>query len=96
MTVRDLQVPGVKGRPTFQHHVLYEKAIPQHEVGYGRFKDFMTAVESQAPGLFFAGHYRDGISLGDSLASGHDAAERIEKFLAVHQGGRAGHRRAGR
>ncbi len=83
MTVRDLQVLlGLKGRPTFHRHVLYEKAIPQYEVGYGRFKDFMTAVESQAPGLFFAGHYRDGISLGDSLASGHDVAERIEKFLA--------------
>ncbi|MBI2925238.1 MAG: protoporphyrinogen oxidase [Verrucomicrobia bacterium] len=87
MTVRDLQVLlGVKGHPTFQHHVLYEKAIPQYEVGYGRFKDFMTAVESQAPGLFFAGHYRDGISLGDSLASGHDVAERIEKFLAGSPG----------
>jgi oxygen-dependent protoporphyrinogen oxidase len=83
MTVRDLQVLlGVKGRPTFHHHVLYEKAIPQYEVGYSRFKDFMTQVEAQAPGLFFAGHYRDGISLGDSLASGHDVAERIEKFLA--------------
>lgn len=83
LTVRDLQtLLGVKGRPTFQHQVLYERAIPQYEVGYGRFKDFMNRVETQAPGLFFAGHYRDGISLSDSLVSGHDAAERIGRFLA--------------
>ena len=66
-----------KGSPTFQHLTIYNKAIPQYDVGYGRYKDLLTEVESQAPGLFFAGHYRDGISLGDSLVSGHDAAQKI-------------------
>jgi oxygen-dependent protoporphyrinogen oxidase len=78
MTVADLRVIlGVNGAPTFQHHALYAKAIPQYEVGYGRFKESMSDLERQAPGLFFAGHYRDGISLGDSIISGHNVAERI-------------------
>ncbi|MBI5385539.1 MAG: protoporphyrinogen oxidase [Verrucomicrobia bacterium] len=78
MTVEDLRVLlGVTGEPTFQHVVLYPNAIPQYEVGYGRFKDLMSAIETKAPGLFFAGHYRDGISLGDSIVSGHDVAERM-------------------
>jgi len=78
MTVRDLGVIlGVRGQPTFQHTVLYSKAIPQYEVGYGRFKDIMAALEQEAPGLFFAGHYRDGISLGDSILSALAVAERI-------------------
>ena len=81
MTRQDLGVIlGVTGRPTFEHVVVYPKAIPQYEVGYGRFKDLMAALETRAPGLFFAGHFRDGISLGDSLVSGHDAAGRIADY----------------
>ena len=37
---RDLRVLlGVKGRPVFAHHAFYPKAIPQYNVGYGKFKD---------------------------------------------------------
>jgi oxygen-dependent protoporphyrinogen oxidase len=81
MTVADLrEILGITGQPTFQHHILYPKAIPQYEVGYGRFKDLMTQAEAKAPGLFFAGHYRDGISLGDSIVSGHNVADRLATF----------------
>lgn len=68
---------GAKGAPVFRHHTIYRKAIPQYEVGYGRFKELLTQTEAQLPGLFFAGHYRDGISLGDSIVSGLDICERI-------------------
>jgi hypothetical protein len=30
----------------------------------------MSDMEAKAPGLFVAGHARDGISLGDSIVSG--------------------------
>ncbi len=83
ITAEDLRVIlGVRGQPTFSHHVFYSKAIPQYEVGYDKFKQLMIRLETQAPGLFFAGHYRDGISLGDSMASGNDVADRIQGFLA--------------
>lgn len=83
LTLRDLQVLlGVTGRPTFIHHRLYTKAIPQYEVGYGRFKNLMNQMETHWPGFFLAGHFRDGISLGDSLVSGDHAAERIAGFLS--------------
>jgi len=72
---------GVRGKPTFQNCVLYPKAIPQYNVGYGRYRDLMTEVESKAPGLFLAGHYRDGVSLSDSIVSGCKVAERVESFL---------------
>jgi heterodisulfide reductase subunit A-like polyferredoxin len=39
-------------------------------------------MELQAPGLFVAGHARDGISLGDSIVSAHNVAARIQAFLA--------------
>ena len=37
----------------------------------------MNEIEEKAPGFFMAGHYRNGISLGDSIVSGHDVAEKI-------------------
>ena len=84
ITCADLRVLlGVKGKPTFQHSVYWPKAIPQYNLGYGRFRALMTEIETRAPGLFFAGHYRDGISLGDSIVSGTNAADRVEALLKL-------------
>jgi len=86
LTQRDLSVLfGVKGQPVFRHCAFHPMAIPQYNVGYGRYRDAMTEVERRIPGLFLAGHYRDGISLGDSIVSGCNIAERVEKYLASGQ-----------
>ncbi len=78
LTCEDLRVLlGVTGKPVFQHCVLYPKAIPQYNVGYGRYRELMNEIETKAHGLFFAGHYRDGVSLGDSIVSGVNIAERV-------------------
>jgi oxygen-dependent protoporphyrinogen oxidase len=82
ITCADLRVLlGVKGQPTFRHHYFWPQAIPQYNVGYGRYRALMTSIESQTPGIFFAGHYRDGISLGDSIVSGASIAERVSQYL---------------
>jgi oxygen-dependent protoporphyrinogen oxidase len=82
LVCEDLRVLlGVKGDPIFQHAALYPKAIPQYNVGYGKFKELMSEIETKAAGLFFAGHFRDGISLGDSIVSGCNIVERAENFL---------------
>lgn len=68
---------GVRSEPVWEHVKQWPKAIPQYEVGYGRFKDFMDAFEQRHAGILFAGHYRDGISLSDSILAGVKVAERI-------------------
>lgn len=68
---------GVTGSPVFEHVAVYREAIPQYEVGYGRFKQILSNVEAAAPGIFFAGHYRDGISVADCIVSAGRAATRI-------------------
>jgi len=84
LTCEDLRVLlGVKGRPVFEHTMLYPKAIPQYNVGYGRYRELMNAIENQAAGLFLAGHYREGVSLGDSIVSGGNVVERVETFLTT-------------
>ena len=72
---------GVRGKPTFQHTVYWPRAIPQYNLGYGKYRALMTEIEGKVPGLFFAGHYRDGISVGDSIVSGINFVARVEKFL---------------
>jgi oxygen-dependent protoporphyrinogen oxidase len=82
ITCEDLRVLlGVRGEPTLRHCAIYPKAIPQYNLGYGRFRQLLAQIEADAPGLFFAGHYRDGISLSDSIVSGCAIAERVEKQL---------------
>lgn len=82
LTCEDLgALLGVKGKPVFQHVTLYPKAIPQYDVGYGRFKELMDRIESNVHGLFFAGHFRDGISLVDSITAGRNIAGRVDNFL---------------
>ena len=83
LTCEDLRVLlGVKGKPTFQHCVFYPRAIPQYNVGYGRYREQMADIEHKAPGLFFAGHYRDGISLSDTIVSACNVADRVGSVLS--------------
>ncbi len=90
LTRRDLAVIlGVRGEPTYVHVRVYPKAIPQYELGYGRFQALMEEVEARAPGIFLAGHFRNGISLGDSILAGHDVAGRIAEWLKTGAAGAA-------
>jgi oxygen-dependent protoporphyrinogen oxidase len=84
LTCDDLRVLlGVRGKPTFQHSVFYPRAIPQYNVGYGRYREQMADIEKNAPGLFLAGHYRDGISLSDTIVSACNVADRAGEFLKL-------------
>lgn len=78
-TLADLRVLlGVKGKPVFTQTVTYPRAIPQYNVGYGKYRELLNDLEAKNPNLFFAGHYRDGVSLGDSIVSGVNIAGRVE------------------
>ena len=41
-------------------------------------------MEAKAHGFFMAGHFREGIALGDSILSGDHAAEKISTYLFEH------------
>jgi len=82
LTIEDLRVLlGVRGKPSFQHSIHYPRAIPQYNLGYGLYRELLARTERAAPGLFFAGHYRDGISLSDSIVSGMKVADRVAEHL---------------
>jgi oxygen-dependent protoporphyrinogen oxidase len=68
---------GVVGAPEFEHCTVVPHAIPQYNLGYHRYKQTMDKLEKDHAGLFFGGTCKDGISLGNSILSGHDVARRI-------------------
>jgi oxygen-dependent protoporphyrinogen oxidase len=72
---------GVEGTPVFRRHVRWPNAIPQYTVGYGSVKETLDALERQHPRLAFAGNYRQGVSVGDALTSGVEAAKQIERRI---------------
>lgn len=76
------QLLGVRGEPVFAKHVYWSRAIPQYTVGYQTVKDAADATEQQNPGLYLAGNYRNGVSVGDCIASGQQVAERVAAYLA--------------
>jgi oxygen-dependent protoporphyrinogen oxidase len=76
------QLLGVRGEPVFAKHVYWSKAIPQYTVGYQAVKDAADATEMANPGLYLAGNYRNGVSVGDCVASGQQIAERVATYIS--------------
>jgi protoporphyrinogen/coproporphyrinogen III oxidase len=74
---------GVSGEPTFRAFHLWPKAIPQYDLTYGRFKEIMDEAERRNPGLALAGAYREGVALGEVIASGEAAAARVAAHAAA-------------
>ncbi len=73
---------GVRGNPVYAKHVFWPRAIPQYTVGYAAVKAAADATEAANPGLYLAGNYRYGVSVGDCVASGQQIAQRVETYLA--------------
>jgi oxygen-dependent protoporphyrinogen oxidase len=68
---------GLDGEPDYKRFSVWPKAIPQYVVGYEKYLNLMKQIETDHPGIHFAGHYRDGISVANSIRGGLAVAERI-------------------
>lgn len=81
MALHDLKVTlGVSGKPVYMNHQFWSKAIPQYDVGYGKYKGMLDTLESRYPGLHFTGNYRNGISVADTIKN---ATQLSEKLLGI-------------
>lgn len=77
---------GVTRPPELMEFVRWERSIPQYEVGYDRYIDYMNELESDHPGLFLAGNYRNGIAVPELIAAAFETAEAIDRDLAWQNG----------
>lgn len=59
---------GITQEASFQSHYLYDRAIPQFNVGYYKLMEKVDALEAKYPGLRFSGNWRSGVAIGDCVA----------------------------
>lgn len=78
---------GITGAPVFKEHLFLPKAIPQYNIGHDKYLNLLVDLERRNPGLYLAGNYRCGISVGECIQAGFRAADRIlvEKEETGHQ-----------
>ena len=67
----------IDAQPVFVRIKKWPRAIPQYRMGYGKIHQLLDDLESRFPGLHFAGNYRRGISVGDSVLSAFEVVEKI-------------------
>lgn len=67
----------ISGKPVYLHITRWQKSIPQYELGYEKKVEALKETEQQFRGLFFAGNYRGGISVGDCIKNAYELARII-------------------
>lgn len=76
---------GIRGEPVVRDLARWPRAIPQYEVGHGRFVDLAHGIEREIPGLHLAGNFMGGVSVPDCIQNATDLADRL---LAKEHAGR--------
>jgi oxygen-dependent protoporphyrinogen oxidase len=78
LVVDDLDaIIGLRGDPTLVRIKRWLRAIPQYAMGYQDVQRMFDEVESEVAGLYFAGNFRRGISIGDSVQCAHDTVQKM-------------------
>ncbi len=74
-------VLGIEGEPQRLHVRRWRRAIPQYELGHGRFVELARRLEAELPGLHVAGSFLDGVAVPDCAARGAGVAREILAML---------------
>jgi oxygen-dependent protoporphyrinogen oxidase len=61
------QTLRARGEPAIQTIRRWPRAIPQYEVGHGRFLDLAREIEAALPGLRIGGNFLHGVSVPDCI-----------------------------
>jgi oxygen-dependent protoporphyrinogen oxidase len=70
-------IVGLGGAPVLTRIKRWRRAIPQYSPGYGAIQKMFDEIEDEFPGLFFAGNFRSGISVGDSVVCAHNTVQKM-------------------
>jgi oxygen-dependent protoporphyrinogen oxidase len=68
------QTVGVRGEPLIHTIRRWPRAIPQYEVGHGRFLDRAREIEAALPGLRIGGNFLHGVSVPDCIRNATELA----------------------
>jgi oxygen-dependent protoporphyrinogen oxidase len=71
------QTVGVQGEPVVRVIRRWPRAIPQYEIGHGRFLDLAQEIEASLPGLRIGGNFLRGVSVPDCIRNASALAEEM-------------------
>jgi len=76
------RVLRITGNPAITHIHRYARAIPQYNLGHSEAVSELKALVSAIPGLFLAGNYLSGPSIGACVEQANPTAEAVRVYLA--------------
>ncbi|MCX6174588.1 MAG: protoporphyrinogen oxidase [Ignavibacteriales bacterium] len=71
------EIMKISGDPIFVNSKIWQKAIPQYNLGYIEHENFFDRFENMNPGIFLSGNYRGGISVGDCVKNSETVYKKI-------------------
>lgn len=75
------KILGITGSPVTAVVWKHEKALPQYNLGHGHAVEAIREAERALPGLYFAGNYLEGPSIGKCVEEGFRTADAIRDYL---------------
>jgi oxygen-dependent protoporphyrinogen oxidase len=72
---------GIQAAPLFTKLWVTSRALPQYNLGHAQIVKTIRECQNENPGIFFAGNYLDGPSLGNCIDSAFKTAENVKRFL---------------
>jgi len=76
------RVLGITGPPMTRLVHRYTRALPQYNLGHSETVSALGAAASSVPGLFLAGNYLSGPSIGSCVEQANQTAETVRVYLA--------------
>jgi len=76
---------GVRGAPVLATVRRWPRAIPQYEVGHGRYVERAAEIERELPGLHLGGNFLRGVSVPDCVKNGTEVAQAVLRQSGVKQ-----------
>jgi oxygen-dependent protoporphyrinogen oxidase len=70
---------GVDREPDLAYVRLWERAIPQYNVGHLDIVGALESFEQQTPGLYITGNFRGGVSVSDCVKQAHAVGDRVSQ-----------------
>lgn len=76
-------VLGITGSPVVQHVARWERALPQYNIGHSQLVKGLAELCARTPGIFLAGNYIAGPSIGACVEHANSVAEAVARFCAT-------------
>ena len=72
---------GLRGDPAAMHVARWTRALPQYNLGHGRIVEQLGQLCAASPGIFLAGNYLAGPSLGACVEQANDLADKVARCV---------------